>query len=126
MTIVTLLKLTDGEYKDQYGFSHRCKVVIDSVELTPTGETENYEYYTETVEDPIYQAPDGRLFRCHIPTDFGCRSSWTEYPGSWQEGVRWVELYERNKGKPVYYVDIPVIDRRNEPNEENCNLLTEE
>jgi hypothetical protein len=110
----TLLFLRRGEYTDNYGYTHDCMLIVERLDVTPTGENHEYQYYTETMHDPIYQSEDGRRFIRHVPTDWGCTSTWTEEGVARITDTTWCELLPHYKGKPFYYANMPVIEQQGE------------
>lgn len=72
----TLIRVELSEYFDQFRIRHECYVIVERVELESTGEHHAYEYYNETIKNPIYADALGRRWYCMVPTDFGCPASY--------------------------------------------------
>lgn len=104
-----LIRIIGAEYEDQHGITHECYNILETVQLEPTGEYHTYEYYTETVKNPIYVEVGGsRRWRCMVPTDFGCPASWHRRDEN-DERVADEKWVRNREGGPYQYVGKPVV-----------------
>lgn len=113
MNVVHLIRIEAGEYRDQYGVRHECWNIVERATVVRTEENVAYEYYNETIRDPIYREVDGeRRWRCCVPTDFGCPASWHRREDD--ERVK-DEIWLKNREGGIYeYGRKPVIELKEE------------
>lgn len=103
MDTKTLIRVEEGKYTDQYGFDHNAYMVVERLEVERTKETYDYQYYRETIQNPIYKCGD-RTFVCMVPTDYGCSASWHE-----RVGVDSVFGWHEERSSPMFIGTKPVI-----------------
>jgi hypothetical protein len=103
MNTTTLIRVEEGKYTDQYGCEHDAYRVVERVEVEYTTATYDYEYYHETIRNPIYRCDD-RTFICMVATDFGCSASWHE-----RVGVECVFGWHEERASPMFIGRKPVI-----------------
>jgi len=106
ITTKTLCRIIESTYLDQFNHTHKCWLVVDTVRVGPEGKSYDYEYYTNIIKDPLYKSlEDDRQFRHHMPTDYGCASTWsrTNVAGGLQR-ERWIEdSRKKDDTGPWYY-----------------------
>lgn len=110
-----LIRIELDEYNDQYGIRHECYNIRERVDVRHNGQHHEYQYYAETIRNPIYDSVDGRTWRCMVPTDFGCPATWIRV----QDGEQvtdeiWLKVQTNASGQVRYYGRKPVIDMNEE------------
>ena len=106
-----LIRIELSEYFDQFRIRHGCYVIKERIEVESTGESYTYEYYNETIKNPIYGDVDGRRWRCMVPTDFGCPASWHRRNLADEQIIEETWLEERGDTEQVrYWGSKPVVE----------------
>lgn len=60
----------EGSYKDQFGYEHECRVIVERT-IAHHVDTDHYDYYGFQVPIYIYEDEKGRHFKRYAATDFG-------------------------------------------------------
>ena len=73
----------EGVYYDQFDIEHQCYIVEEEIEIERTEQVIAWKYYDTVLQDRLYRDVNSEaMFRCHIPTDFGCGPTWSFHSGS--------------------------------------------